>query len=112
MIAKYEITLDNRIVEQAEKIYNHLGIDLAAAIMMFLVKTIRVQGLPFDLTLNSNEPYQAFEAARAAIEISKHAEKKGISDMPLEEINRIIAETRKEAKARRARQVQQSTVER
>ena len=112
MIAKYEITLDNRIVEQAEKIYNHLGIDLAAAIRMFLVRTIRVQGIPFDLTLKSDDHEQLFDAARAVLEAGKHAEKTGIADMSLDEINRIIAKTRKEVKKRHARQILQSAVER
>lgn len=49
MLKKYEIELEEEIVEKASEIYNELGIDLAIAIRMFLVKSIRVDGIPFDL---------------------------------------------------------------
>lgn len=49
MLKKYEIELEEEIVEKASEIYNELGIDLAVAIRMFLVKSIRVDGIPFDL---------------------------------------------------------------
>lgn len=49
MLAKYELTIEEELVEQAELIYTNLGIDLASAIHMFLVKSIREQGIPFNL---------------------------------------------------------------
>lgn len=49
MLKKYEIELEEEIVEKASEIYNELGIDLAIAIRMFLVRSIRVDGIPFDL---------------------------------------------------------------
>lgn len=100
-MAKYEIAIDEEIIEKARKIYSDLGIELSTAIRMFLIKTIKEQGIPFDLTLRTE--YKAYEAARAAIKISEHAERIGIADMSLEEINWIIAETRKAVKERRAR---------
>ena len=109
MLAKYELTIEEELVEQAELIYTNLGIDLASAIQMFLVKSIREQGIPFNLNLNSQ--YQAFEAAQAVIELSEYAEKTNISNMSLDEINRIIAETRKEAKERRACKEERGVVE-
>lgn len=45
------IRTDKSIKEQAEKIFNELGLNMTVAINMFLRTTIREHGIPFDLKL-------------------------------------------------------------
>ena len=49
MLQKYEFDIEDEIVDQAKEIYDELGLDLNTAIRMFLVRSIRVDGIPFDL---------------------------------------------------------------
>ncbi len=46
------IRTDKVIKEQAEQIFNELGLNMTTAINMFLRTTIREQGIPFELKLN------------------------------------------------------------
>jgi len=46
------IRTDKAIKEQAEQIFNELGLNMTTAINMFLRTTIRERGIPFELKLN------------------------------------------------------------
>ena len=46
------IRTDKVIKEQAEQIFNELGLNMTTAINMFLRTTIREHGIPFELKLN------------------------------------------------------------
>ena len=46
------IRTDKVIKEQAEQIFNELGLNLTTAINMFLRTTIREHGIPFELKLD------------------------------------------------------------
>lgn len=43
------IRLDSEVKEQAQQVFNHLGIDMTTAIHIFLRQAIQYQGLPFDV---------------------------------------------------------------
>ena len=47
------IRTDKEIKEAAEYIFNELGISMTTAINMFLRQTIRTNGIPFELKLNT-----------------------------------------------------------
>ena len=51
--ASLTIRMDSDVKNQAQQIFNSLGIDMSTAINVFLKQTIRYQGFPFDLTLNT-----------------------------------------------------------
>jgi len=54
------IRTDKDIKEAAEYIFNELGLSMTTAINMFLRQTIRSNGIPFELKLNTpNETTQA-----------------------------------------------------
>lgn len=55
------IRTDKAIKDQAEQIFNELGLNMTTAINMFLRTTIREQGIPFELKLNI--PNEETEAA-------------------------------------------------
>ena len=48
------IRLDSEVKEQAQQVFNHLGMDMITAINIFLRQAIQYQGLPFDVRLDEN----------------------------------------------------------
>ena len=46
------IRMDKEIKDQAEEIFNELGLNMTTAINVFLRASIRVHGIPFDLKLD------------------------------------------------------------
>ena len=48
------IRLDSEVKEQAQLVFNHLGMDMTTAINIFLRQAIQYQGLPFDVRLDEN----------------------------------------------------------
>ena len=46
--------LDSEVQEQAQQVFNHLGMDMTTAINIFLRQAIQYQGLPFDVRLDEN----------------------------------------------------------
>ena len=48
------IRLDSEVKEQAQQVFNHLGIDMTTAINIFLRQAIQYQGLPFDVKLDDH----------------------------------------------------------
>lgn len=49
----FSVRLDNNIKKQCEEIYGELGINLTTAINVFLRKSIRAGGFPFDVRLDT-----------------------------------------------------------
>ena len=45
------IRLDSEVKEQAQQVFNSLGMDMTTAINIFLRQAIQYQGLPFDVRL-------------------------------------------------------------
>ena len=48
------IRLDREVKEQAQQVFNHLGMDMTTAINIFLRQAIQYQGLPFDVKIDEN----------------------------------------------------------
>ncbi|CAM1670426.1 type II toxin-antitoxin system RelB/DinJ family antitoxin [Streptococcus mitis] len=48
------IRLDSEVKEQAQQVFNNLGMDMTTAINIFLRQAIQYQGLPFDVRLDDN----------------------------------------------------------
>ena len=49
------ICLDSEVKEQAQLVFNHLGMDMTTAINIFLRQAIQYRGLPFDVKLDDHE---------------------------------------------------------
>lgn len=47
--------VDEDVKKKAQELYKSIGLDLSSAINLFLVQSIRVNGLPFNV-LSPNEP--------------------------------------------------------
>ena len=48
------IRLDSEVKEQAQLVFNHLGMDMTTAINIFLRQAIQYQGLPFVVKLDDH----------------------------------------------------------
>ena len=48
------IRLDSEVKEQAQQVFNNLGMDMTTAINIFLRQAIQYQGLTFDVRLDEN----------------------------------------------------------
>ena len=51
---RMSIRLDSEVKEQAQQVFNNLGMDMTTAINIFLRQAIQYQGLPFDVRLDEN----------------------------------------------------------
>ncbi len=96
-MALLQIRVDEELKNQANAIYNELGIDLSTAVRMFLKKSVLEGGIPFDakvdqLTLN---------AILAVDKMRTTSESNGNSEMSLDEINKEIKLSRMERKNRK-----------
>ena len=47
-----QVRIDDELKNQANEIFNELGIDLSTAVRMFLKRAVAVKGLPFEMTLD------------------------------------------------------------
>ena len=90
-----QVRVEDSLKNEAASVFENLGIDLSTAVRMFLKRAVMDNGIPFRMTL-PKEPYRAERGYRAMQEISEAAERNGVSDMPLEEINAEIEASRAE----------------
>ena len=90
-----QLRIDDALRQEAAEIYAQLGLDLPTAIRIFLTRSVQVRGIPFSMQL-PNENSKATTAIAAMRRMSRTAEKNGIADMSLDEINAEIAAVRNE----------------
>ena len=94
-----QVRVEDSLRSEAVKVYEDLGLDLSTAIRLFLKRSVRDRGIPFPMTL-ADADGKAQRAYRAMLELSAASRQNGVSDMPLEEINREIAAARAERRKR------------
>lgn len=63
MYTNLTISIDSDLKEQAETLFSELGMDLNTAFNLFVRESLRVGGIPFELTLNK-ETIEAMEEAK------------------------------------------------
>ncbi|MBR1438187.1 MAG: type II toxin-antitoxin system RelB/DinJ family antitoxin [Synergistaceae bacterium] len=90
-----QVRVEDSLKDQVATVFKNLGIDTSTAVRMFLKRAVMENGIPFRMTLPKT-PYNAERGYRAMVEISEGAEKNGLSDMTLDEINTEIDASRKE----------------
>ena len=90
MSTMLQVRIDDDLKTQAALVYDQLGMDLSTAVRIFLKKSVAVNGIPFEVKNDSST-----NRAMAAINnMRRTAKKNGLSDMSLDEIDNIIANTR------------------
>ena len=96
-MALLQIRVDEELKNQANAIYNELGIDLSTAVRMFLKKSVIEGGIPFDTKVDQ----LTLGAILAVDKMRTTSGKNGNSEMSLEEINEEIKLARMERKNRK-----------
>ncbi len=83
-----QVRVDDELKKQATALYENLGMDLSTAIRIFLKRSLCVNGLPFEVSLERDD---ASEKALIALKkLSASAKGNGLADMSLEDINKEI----------------------
>ena len=55
-MAILQVRVDDELKNQANAIYNELGLDISTAIRMFLKRSVLVGGFPFDMRVGETAP--------------------------------------------------------
>ena len=97
-----QVRVEEGLRSQAASIYEALGIDLQTAVRIFLKRSVRENGLPFGMTLNEKLDPIEVAGLQAIRSMQESAEKAGLSNMTLDEINAEISAARAERHAREA----------
>ena len=90
--------IDDKLLHDATKVYDNLGLDVTTAIKIFLRRSVLANGVPFSMTL-PKRVYKAELASRALQELSDASAINGVRNMTLEEINAEISASRREREA-------------
>jgi len=95
-MALLQIRVDEELKNQANAVFNELGIDLSTAVRMFLKKSVLMGGIPFDTRIDQS----TLSAILAVDKMRTISENNGNSEMSLEDINEEIKMARRERKNR------------
>lgn len=95
-----QVRVEEGLRAQAAAIYEDLGIDLQTAVRIFLKRSVKENGLPFNMTLSERKETTGEAMLRAMKSMAESSEKAGASHMSLDEINAEIAAARAERHAR------------
>lgn len=80
---KLNIRTDKFTKEQAEKIFNQLGLNISTAINMFLIATIRENRIPFELKIDTpnKETIEAIDEGRKILNDSNTPKYSNMEDL-------------------------------
>lgn len=92
-----QVRIDKELRDDTSRLFESLGLDMSTAIKIFLKKCLMEDGIPFSLQAKP-ERCQSIEGMAAMLALQKQAEKSGLTDMSLDEINEEIAAARAERK--------------
>ena len=104
-----QVQLDDNLKAQASAVYEGLGIDLSAAVRIFLKQSVAENGPPTDMTTTIQRELVIAKGLKAIERMQEESERNGNCDMTLDEINAEIAASRAERRARRAGKARAAT---
>lgn len=87
------LRVDNSLKKNFDSLCEEFGFTTTAAITVFMKAVVRERRIPFDIKAPSRDEVNA-KGWNAIIELGKEAEKAGIQNMSMEEIDSIIKDTR------------------
>ena len=93
-----QIQVDDTLKQQAATVFENFGGDTTSAVRSFLQQAVTANSVSFTMTLPQT-PYKAEKGRKALLEMNEIAERNGLSDMSLDEINAEIAAARRERAA-------------
>lgn len=68
------ILIEEELKDQAEDLFESLGLTLSAAIKIFLKQSVRVQGIPFEIRLNQDTTQAFREVENNQLEVASSTE--------------------------------------
>jgi DNA-damage-inducible protein J len=96
------IRIDRGLKDEADHIFNEMGMNLTTAITIFVRQAVRQKKIPFEIALDTGHDrnISLFEARAAVERIRENAERNGTANMSMEEIDAEIRAARAERKAK------------
>ena len=98
-MAVLQVRVDDELKNQASAVLEQMGLDLSTAVRMFLKRTVAVNGIPFEMTLDES----GLRLHRLVTELQRHSKEIGNSEMTLDEINEEIRLAREERRRKEAK---------
>jgi DNA-damage-inducible protein J len=93
------IRIDRDLKDEADQMFNALGMNLTTAITVFVRQAVRQKKIPFEVALDTGISLR--DAMAASERIWNNSIQKGTDKMSIDEIDAEIAVSRAERKARR-----------
>ena len=90
------IRLDEEVKKEFDSFCSNVGINVTTAFNMFIKATLRNRELPFAITDKQAQSKSRQELKEVFKEIQSQSIINGTDNMTLDEINRIIAESRRD----------------
>lgn len=59
MSKRVSVRVEEELKDEANKIFDAIGLDMSTAIKLFLKKSVQVRGIPFQLTVENKETMEA-----------------------------------------------------
>jgi len=91
------IRIDRDLKDEADKVFNALGMNLTTAITVFVRQAVRQKKIPFEITLypdNDNKSSIMREALAASERIWEYSVRNGTDKMTMDDIDAEIAASR------------------
>ena len=98
------IRIDRNLKDEADRVFNALGMNLTTAITIFVRQAVRQKKIPFEIALGAdeNKSVSMLDAIAASERIWQNSLRNGTDHMTLEGIDAEIAAARVERRARGA----------
>jgi DNA-damage-inducible protein J len=97
------IRIDRGLKDEADKVFDALGMNLTTAITVFVRQAVRQKKIPFEIALNTDDKGQrttTVDAIAASERIWQASIQNGTDKMSMEDIDAEIAAARRERKMR------------
>jgi DNA-damage-inducible protein J len=90
-MAQLNIRIDDPVKEQAEVLFNRMGLTMSAAVKLFLHQVILHNAIPFKISAQGDPHYNPANIARIKDSLSQFKQGK-FSEKSLEELDRMAGE--------------------
>ena len=96
------IRIDRSLKNEAEHVFNDMGMNLTTAITIFVKQAVREKKIPFEITLdtNHNKDLSLREIMAASERIWENSVRTGTANMSMDDIDAEIRAARTERKTR------------
>jgi len=81
-MAQVNIRIDDGLKEEADSLFDELGLNMTTAFTMFVRQSVRQGGIPFDITTNI-DPFYSAKNMKALIQSIKEADEGKLSEHEL-----------------------------